>query len=77
MNGTCSGTHIVYQYAQALEAEALTPSCCLPLTALSSLISISPFLRERLPHRKTTSGPRSRLGARVMALRESRTLRVA
>jgi hypothetical protein len=44
MNRTCSGTHIVYQYAEALEAEALTSSCSSHFTALGPLISILPFL---------------------------------
>ncbi len=41
MNGTCSGTHIVYQYAEALEAEALISSCSPHFTALATSNPIS------------------------------------
>jgi hypothetical protein len=47
MNGTCSGTHIIYQCGYGLEAGVQTPSSCLPFTDLGSLISISRFLLFR------------------------------
>lgn len=63
MNGTCSGTHIIYQWALSLPL-----SLCTPFKSLNLYFVVFEKPRAHRLSRKSASDLRHKRGSRVMAV---------